>query len=559
VQARYIAAGRLAGPVSELAAFWHLPLMVITPAGWVSQYPPLHVLLLGAGLRLGAVELVGPALLAGTVFLTSLVAHRLFPSDRALARLATLLLALSPFAAAHAAAYMNHTTAAFFAVLAVYAALRLHQGGGWLTATVVGLALGSLLATRPLTAIIMGVLLAGAWLATRRGSRAVPFWRAVGGTALGAAAPVLLLMLYHAHFFGSPFRFGYSAAFGPSVELGFGVDPWNNTYGIREAVAYTSADLTALNLFLLETPLPLVVLVALYLLIPSRLEGAVRFLAAWAMLPLLANAFYWHHGLHMGPRMLNEYAPAWCLLAAAAAVAFVRMAPPAAAFAPRWSPRVFALALLATAWTFGLAYGAPRRLASYRQQAWPPTAAAAHLPRPGLVFVHGSWSTRVAMQLAARGMRLDSLEAALQHNSTCQLQLWLDSGGENGALAFEGKDEALPQVLLTPDSRIRVRRGEVLAPGCERQSRADRFGVSGSRWLLWYAGLPGPTETRSLFARPRPELNRRLIQALDRPVYMLHVDSAGWPDLWPYEQAVRVIWGVTPAPVSYAVPRAVEP
>jgi hypothetical protein len=257
--------------------------------------------------------------------------------------------------------------------------------------------------------------------------------------------------------------------------------------------------------------------------------------------------------------MLNEYAPAWCLLVAAAAVALVRMAPPAASFAPRWSPRVFALVLLAAAWTFGMAYGTPRRLASYRQQAWPPTAAAVHLPRPGLVFVHGSWSTRVAMQLAAHGMRLDSLEAALQHNSTCQLQLWLDSGARNSPLAFEGEEE-LRQVLLTPDSRIRVGRGEVLAPGCVRQAQADRFGITEVGGFLWYAGLPGLPEERTLFARDLgPDINRRLIQVMDRPVYMLHVDSAGRPGLWPYEQAVRTIWGGTPAPVSHAVPVAAGP
>ena len=551
VQARYVAAGRLAGPTSELTAFWHLPLMVITPAGWVSQYPPLHVLLLGLGLRLGAVELVGPAVLALTVFFTSLTAHRLFPADTAVARLGTLLLALSPFAASHAAAYMNHTTAALCAALAVYAAVRLHQGAGWLAGLAVGLALGALLATRPLTAIVLGGLLAGAWLATRRAGGAIPVRVAVGATALGATVPVLLLMLYNARFFGSPFRFGYSAAFGPSVELGFGVDPWNNTYGIREAIGYTSADLTALNLFLLEVPLPIVGLIALYLLLAPRLAGPVRFLAAWALLPLAANALYWHHGLHMGPRMLNEYAPVWCLLAATAAAGLVRLAPAEIALVRNWSPRAFVLALFSAGWLFGLASGVPRRLASYHQDQWPPAAAAARLPEPSLVFVHGSWSTRVAMQLAGRGMRLDSLETIMQHNSTCKIQLWLDAGRGGEPLAFQEGGDSLRQVLINPDSRIRLRAREKLAPACQRQALADRLGVTEVGAFLWRAGLPGLARESTLFARDLgPAANLRLIRALKRPVYMLHVDTAGRPGLWPYEQAVRAIWGDGPAKVA---------
>src|SRR5690606_23169269 len=82
MHARYLAAGQLAGPVSQWAPFWRIQNTVLTPNGWVSHYPPGHVVLLALGFRLGAVWLVGPVMQGMTVLFTCLAAERLLHENR---------------------------------------------------------------------------------------------------------------------------------------------------------------------------------------------------------------------------------------------------------------------------------------------------------------------------------------------------------------------------------------------------------------------------------------------------------------------------------------------
>ncbi|MBW8839989.1 MAG: glycosyltransferase family 39 protein, partial [Gemmatimonadetes bacterium] len=151
-QARYVAAGKLAGPADAFAEFWHLPNSIATPNGWVSQYPPGHVVLLAAGMAIGSPAIVGPILAGITVFFTTLAAERFFPDDPAVARLGSLMLALSPFLLGLAGAFMNHVAAAAFISIAIYCAVRSAEGKGFLWAILTGAAVGVVFSIRPLTA-----------------------------------------------------------------------------------------------------------------------------------------------------------------------------------------------------------------------------------------------------------------------------------------------------------------------------------------------------------------------------------------------------------------------
>lgn len=535
VHARYLAAGHLAGPVSP---FWHMQQTLATEHGWVSQYPPGHVALLALGMRLGSVELVGPLAFGLTVFVTSLLAHRLFTAAPVVARAGTALLALSPFAAAHAGAYMNHTTAALFATCTLYCAARLREQPDMAAAAALGGSAALLLATRPLTGVVVGVVAALLLFGIFHGR---PRWPALPLllTAAASAAPVLVLLgVYNAHFFGSPFRFGYIAALGPDCGLGFGADPWGNAYGLRAALGFTAAELHAMNLFLLETPLPAAALAALWLLAAPVLGAGARVAAAWALLPLAAHLFYWHHGLHIGPRMLNEYAPAWCLLLAAAGTGLLRLLPAAWPFPLRGSPRG-ALALVFTgAAAYALAAGIPNRLESYRRPVVPVAQVAAQLPAPSLVFIHGSWPGRVAMDLAAGGMRLDSLETLMRVHSTCAVQQWAAAGRTGSPADFE------------PAARtggVGPQTSQPLPPACRREAQADEFGVLEVSAYLWRAGLPGISPDETMLVRDLgPTRNAQLIAALRRPAYVLELFPEGDRiALQPYGAAIGRIWGET--------------
>ena len=194
----------------------------------------------------------------------------------------------------------------------------------------------------------------------------------------------------------------------------------------------------------------------------------------------------------------------------------------------------------------------PARLAGYRSPVLPVAYVAAQLGEPGVVFVHGAWGSRLAMQIAADGMRLDSLETLMRRNSTCRVQQWYDGGRDPGALDFDRAiSAALPQREVAPGSRIRVRAGEPWPPACAREAAADRFGVVEVTAYLWRGGLPGIDDGRTLLARDLgPARNAQLIRELGRTPWIFAADSRrGRLRLLPYDSAMARIWATPPAPV----------
>jgi hypothetical protein len=510
---------------------------------------------------------VGPILLGVAVALTARIAERLFPDDPVVARIGALLLALSPVLAFHAAAYMSHVLALALAAAAVLASLRALDGSrGWSLAA--GGALGGAFATRPYTALILGLFAVFVvWIAAPRGERPTPrAWASHLTAAVTGAAPfVIATLAYNRHFFGSPLRFGYEAAEGPGHRLGFHVDPWGNPYGLLEAIGYTSADLQGLSVELLQAPLPIVVLIGLWLVVAPRLGAGTALAAVWALLPVAAHALYWHHDLFMGPRLLYEALPGWCLLTAAAAAGCVRALPERGTRFLRTLPvsrsgvaATFVLFLAA-----GVVYAGPRKLASYRAEGARSgmTAAAPAVERATLVFVHGSWEDRIAARLAALGMRVDSIRSALANNSTCRLELHvgrLERDAEAGAptppgrqgVRFRRTDDApLQESRMPSGSVIRHYPNEALDPSCEREAASDFGGVMGVPPLLWQGDLPGLGTGGAMFVRDfGPERNRRLIARFPgrEPRVLIRVGEGAFR-LLPYDEGMAALWSVPSA------------
>jgi hypothetical protein len=551
LHARFWAAGQLAGPLLA-TEFWHIQNAVITEHGWVSQYPPGHVLLLALGLRLGAVWLVGPLLAAITVYCAARAAESWLPHEPAVVRLGTGLLAISPFFIALAGAYMNHVTAAACLAAAALFATRAARGGvGWAVAA--GAAVGYAFATRPLATLALGsVLMLGPWLVRAARAR-LP--RNLLAACLGALPFVAALASYNARFFGAPHRFGYDVALGPSMGLGFGVDPWGNRYGIMEAIGWTSADLHNLSLSWLESPVPLVPLIGVFLLLAPRLTAGERILIAAPLLHLAANFAYWHHGIFMGPRMLHEAAPWWILLGALALVRIGRAMPARLPGAlRRFSPSSAFAAFCAAGIAFGTLWLAPQRLASYGGPFL--AATRVEIPKvvgPALVFVHDAWTARIAMTLAASGMRLDVVETLLRQNPTCEVAMLAgevrrDPGRADAQLAtMDVKPRALPLAsLIAPGSRARIDSGGTLTGACAREAYSDRFGVHDVAPLTWLGDLPGLPPRGALFVRDLgPERNRLAIAAFGErtPFVYAATEPGGMPELLPYADGMRMLWG----------------
>ncbi|HSJ08024.1 MAG TPA: glycosyltransferase family 39 protein [Longimicrobiales bacterium] len=556
LHARYWAEGRLAGPPTDGGGFWLIQNSLFTENGWVSQYPPGHVAVLAVFIALGIPWASGPVMMAVTVFFGALAVERLLPGRRAVARLGALLLAVSPFFIAIGASYMNHVTTAAMVALGTYALLRAWHGRvAW--SILAGAAFGLSLTTRPLSTVAMGaaIFLLVPFTAPAVG-RAARFARITLLTVAGAAPFAALLMAYNRHFFGGPFTFGYEVALGPQMRLGLHRDPWGNMYGLREAIGYTSSDLMALGLNLMETPLPAVLVIGLFLLLVRRLEPGERVLAGWAMAPVVSNFFYWHHGLFMGPRMLAEAAPAWVFLFVVALAGLIGRLPPARAGA-RLQPRTGLITMTVAAMVFGLLVMAPQRVRSYGGE-W---MAMMRTPEPeldgaALVFVHDAWTARIGMTLASHGYSLDVVETLLRQNPTCRVQEMADAVAHGDrdretrlydTLDLEPRAHGFPEaVTISPGNRIRVSSAEPLTERCVVEARADTRGVLGLAPFLWRGALPGTARSGILYVQDLgPDRNRTAMEAfpgLAAYVYMMPDPAARAPVLLPYDEGMRALW-----------------
>lgn len=557
VHARFIAAGQLAGPADEFLEFWQLQNSLATPNGWVSQYPPGYLIFLAAGLRLGMVQLVGPFFVGLTVLFTALAAERLLREDTVTARLGALMLCFSPFLIGLAGAFMNHIGGAAFSSAAIYFAVRSRDDARLRWAVLTGVAAGVVFSIRPLSAVVAATVVALVWLtngAPAPRQRIVQFLRRSAAALVGISPLLVAVGAYNQHFFGNPLTFGYIASQGPLVGPGFHRDPTGAIYGPTQALGFTSSDLVTFSLYLLETPIPAVLVAGLFLLLAKRFSTGERVIAAWALLPVVANALYWHHGIFMGPRMLNESAPQWALLTAIGAVGLVRLIPRERQWG-NYSPRIALAVTFSLAWLAGLVYLGPQRLASYGGP-WMESSRI-EIPRadrPTLVFVHGAWTGRAAMRLVAHGMRLDSLEAAMRQNTTCDTHnyaLWYARSGGDRPREAPALDFSFiprnppPQMNISSGNGIRIREGVPLSRECLREVASDTLGIVDVGPLLWQGDLPGLEVKGPMYVRDMgPEANARLIRKYpDRmPQLVLRLRDDQPPTVVDYEEGMKLLW-----------------
>lgn len=556
LQAKYLVSGQLAGPSDELNAFWAIQNSLFTERGWVSHYPPGHIVILALFIGLGVPWLSGPVLMGVAAAFTTLAADRFLPGRRATAIAGGALLAVSPFFIAVGASYMNHVTVAAFVSIGAYALARFWAGrAGW--AILAGAALGAALTVRPMSTVAMAaalVLLVPH--ACSAGIRTMRFLYSIGLMAFGSLPFVGSLLAYNQFFFGNPFRFGYSVAMGPNMRLGFLQDPWGNSYGLREAVGYTGADLIALGVAMFESPLSAVLLIGLFLMLVPRLTPGERVLVGWALAPVVTNFFYWHHGNFMGPRMLHEVLPAWVLLFVVGAAGLMRLSTrmTTSTYRFRFGRAASFAIVLSTA--VGMVFMAPQRLLSFGGNWY--EFARTPLPDPGenaVVFVHDAWTSRIVMTLIGAGYRLDLIETIMRQNSTCSVAGLSDAivqGDHDAARRALATLDTVPmagttllRVDLSPGNGIKVRPGERLAGDCAVQAHSDRFGIVDISPLLWQSTPYGTTGRAPIIVRDLgPDRNQAMLDAFPGRtpwIYMLDGESVD-PVLVPYSEGMSMLW-----------------
>ena len=232
-QARTFASGRLALPTPPVPRAFALYLIDAGPRGWYSPVPPGWALILALGVPFGLPWLVNPLLTGANIILCYLVLQPLY--GRRTARLATLLLAVSPWNLFLGMSLMPHALTlccALAASLGVMEARRTDQARwAWLG----GAALGLIAAARQLDAMVMAAAL-GLW-AIGLGGRRLRL-SGTAGLVLGSLAVAAPLLVYNQHFTGRASTFPimvYNDAiygkgandygFGKNRGMGWAIDP----------------------------------------------------------------------------------------------------------------------------------------------------------------------------------------------------------------------------------------------------------------------------------------------------------------------------------------------
>ncbi|MBN8637248.1 MAG: glycosyltransferase family 39 protein [Anaerolineae bacterium] len=155
-QARVFARGDIVIDSPETSRVFWQPFIVDRDGNRFSKYTPGWSAQLAVGILLGEYWVINAFFAALTVALTYRLGREIFNPQTGL--IAAALFAFSPMALLLNATLMSHTSALFWTTLFLYAYWRLERGRHALRwGLLAGLALGALVATRPLTAVAIGL------------------------------------------------------------------------------------------------------------------------------------------------------------------------------------------------------------------------------------------------------------------------------------------------------------------------------------------------------------------------------------------------------------------
>lgn len=486
-QARIFLSGRLWAPAppADIAANFSTLHMIVGPARWFSQYPPGQALDLAAGLAFGAWWLLNPVFAAILVAATYRAAR--WCSDETTARLAAVLLCLSPFVVAVSGSELSHLPAAALAMAAAAAATTA-GGARWRGgAALAGAALGLMAAFRPLDAVAaavpVGLVLLLAAPPRRRAA-------AVAIVAAAGAALSLPILWYNSRTTGSWLEFGYTYLWGHELALGFHPVPWGVALTPTRALALTGEDLHQLNMYLFDSPFPVLVLVALGFVAGRRRLGLRDGVPMAGVLALMTIFFfYWHRDVFYGPRFLFSAVPWFVVLGARALTALRRAGREVLPGVTAGFVAVFGFAAILAV---GLATVTPQRFVEYHRgtpvfNLHPDRDARRVGIHDAVVVIPDGWGTRLITRMWALGVapRLSTrLYGAID---ACTLEQALDGAALDATgrtrRRLVGTLDSLARLArpgvetdLTADSNLRLPAGVPLPPVCDAEIARDAKG-----------------------------------------------------------------------------------
>jgi hypothetical protein len=561
-QARLFLAGKLVtGPPLSFPHFAAEHLLM-TPQGWASQYPPVHPMLLAAGLAVGFVWLVTPllaALLPLGVYLLGRVT-----GDERVARLAAVLTLASPFVIATNASAMNHLPAALCAAFGL-AAVASTARGSVRAAIVLGGAVGLLVGLRPLDGVALG-LVSGAGVLAALGRRR---WTVLLAFTTGAIITVAPTLVFNTATTGSPFVFTALRVWGPGHAIGVGQEvPWGQAVTFASAVGHLGLDAHNIDIYLLEWPLPVSLLIAVGLwLRGGRLDDGLRPAVGFLLVLVTGLAFYFHRDIIHGPRLHFSILPAVFVLLAAAMVRLADIRVPTGWRRLRVGDVV--LTLLVVMFVVAGVVRGSRRLASHDMRH---TVFALHpdedARRAGItnavVLIPDGWRMRLIARMWAAGIPMRDSPRIYTAFDACTLEERLAAASVRGvrgaplvaelkaAMATATPGRKVPQVTGDPLLRL-PEESRLLTPRCLQELARDRQGVLRFEPYLYLnaAGFDGDI----VWAREMGPEDVRLAELYPgRAFYRYMVAADGTPQLIPLRPSSAVSGGEGGGVPSYALP-----
>lgn len=324
--ARYLAEGLLSMPAPPVPSAFNVDLMYYEAGRWFSPVPPGWPAVLSLGALLGAAWLVNPLLAGLNIVLTYAFLRELYA--RRSARLAVLLLCLSPWFVFMGMNFMTHTSTLTAALIAAIGTARLNKTGRLRWAGVSGIAIGLVSLIRPLEAVALAGLL-GLW-ALWGGRRRLFGLARVSAMAVSAAIVGGIGLVYNARLMGDPTRFPIMAytdeyyapgtndlGFGPDRGLGWtGLDPFPG-HGLADVLVNANLNTFAVNVELFGWSAGSLFLIAVLLFAGRvRKEDGLMLAAIAAVVGI--HSFYWFSG---GPDFGARY---WFLIIVPCAILTVR-------------------------------------------------------------------------------------------------------------------------------------------------------------------------------------------------------------------------------------------
>jgi hypothetical protein len=256
-QARFFSEGDITMPPPPVFEAFEVDLMTYENERWYSPVPPGWPAMLSLGVKFGIPSLINPVLAGICILLIYSFLREIY--DTSVARMAILLLCVSPWYVFMSMNYTTHTFSLTCALAGTLAVIRARKHGKAIWGWIGGFAIGTVSLTRPLEGLVIAVLL-GMWAIGIGGKRLrTP---ALAGLILGTIVIGSLTLPYNKILTGSLTKFPIMAycdehygvgsnalGFGPNRGFGWALDPFPGHGPLDAAIN------TALNTFMINIEL----------------------------------------------------------------------------------------------------------------------------------------------------------------------------------------------------------------------------------------------------------------------------------------------------------------